>query len=235
MTASWAARLPASSAGAAASLRLRPGVEACEAAGELWLRGTEGGEVLARELRRLPGAERFDVLAGGRLRVPGARVPCGAMPPGPWAPAAAWAMPAAAEAARPGELTQRVMARLEPSDAERPAGVLRVPLAAFTAWAAEAPAARLRPLAFAASAGEALVRGNPLPPLPGALYAEREGIAVPCGWALAPAAGDRAWRERLGLSEGDLALFSPGGSFERIPAAAWARASRSAARAAAHA
>lgn len=228
---SWALRLDASRAPGAAALRLKPGIEACESGGDVWLRGPDGGEELALELRRLPGADRYDVLEGGVLRSPGKRVPAGKLPEGPWVAAPAWAQAAPQAGSLPAELTQRVNARLERGGEERPANLLRAPLAAFAAWAAAAPALRLRPLAFAASGAEALVRGEPLPPLAGTPYAEDGGIAVPCGWTLLPAAGAAAWRERLALAEGDLALFHADGSFERVPATAFVRASRSAARA----
>jgi hypothetical protein len=228
---SWALRIDASRAGGAAALRLKTGIEACEDGADVWLRGPDGGEELALELRRLPGADRYEVLPGGALRAPGKRVPAGRMPEGPWVAAAAWALAAPQAGSLPAELTQRVKPRLERSGAERAANLLRVPLAAFSSWAQAASNARLRPLAFAASAGEVLVRGEPLPPLAGTPYAEEGGIAVPCGWALLPAAGAAAWRERLALADGDLALFNPDGSFERVPAAAFVRASRSAARA----
>lgn len=227
----WAVRLDAARAAAAAGLRLVPGIEACESGADVWLRGPEGGEELALALRRLPGADRYEVLPGGALRVPGKRVPAGALPAGPWVAAADWAAAEPQAGALPAELTQRVNARLEPAGAERPANLLRVPMAAFAAWAGSAPAARLRALSFAASEDEALVRGEPLPPLPGRAYAESGGIAVPCGRVLLPAAGAAAWRARLALAEGDLALFDDDGSFERIPEAAFVRASRSAARA----
>ena len=230
-SSSWAVRLDASRAGGAAALRLKIGIEACEKGADLWLRGPDGGEALALELRRLPGADRYDVLSGGVLREPGKRVPAGKLPEGPWVAVAAWALAAPQTGSLPAELTQRVTPRMERSVEERPANLLRVTLAVFTGWAQAASNARLRPLAFAASAGEALVRGTPLPPLAGVPYAEDSGLAVPCGWALLPAAGAAAWRERLALADGDLALFNTDGSFERVPAAAFVRASRSAARA----
>lgn len=228
---SWALRLDAARAASAAALRLKPGIEACESGGDVWLRGPDGGEELALELRRIPGADRYEVSPGGVIRAPGKRVPAGKLPEGPWVAASAWAQAAPQPASLPAELTQRVKPRLERAGEERPANLLRLPLAAFAAWAESAPAVRLRPLAFAASGAEALVRGLPLPPVAGTPYAEEGGIAVPCGWTLLPAAGAAAWRERLALAEGDLALFHADGSFDRVPAAAFVRASRSAARA----
>lgn len=227
----WAIRIDASRAAAAASLRLRSGIEACEAGESVWLRGPDGGEELALELKRLPGAERYEVLPGGLVREEGKRVPAGKLPDGPWTSAAAWSGPAAQEASLPAELTQRVKPRLERTGRERPANVLRLSRAAFVGWAETAATVRLRPLAFAASGEEVVVRGEPLPPVKGLTYAEEGGLAVPCGWALIPEAGTAAWRERLALAEGDVALFNTDGSFERVPAAAFVRASRSAARA----
>jgi hypothetical protein len=90
---------------------------------------------------------------------------------------------------------------------------------------------RLERLTFAASAdGRALVRGRPLPPIPGTRYYERAGVAVPCGWGWPSWLTAELVRAALVIAPGTLALFSPAGTWEEIPADQFVRATRSAAR-----
>src|SRR5262245_55437792 len=91
MNRSWAVRLEADEAAAAAGLGLEPLIEVCESAGALWLRGRAGGESIDRLLRRLPGALRFEVFPDGQLRPEGGRLPAGRLPDGPWVAIKSWA------------------------------------------------------------------------------------------------------------------------------------------------
>jgi hypothetical protein len=75
------------------------------------------------------------------------------------------------------------------------------------------------------------VLGTPLPPIPGQPYSIDGGIAVACGWSLSPAVGSAVIRKMLSLETGDVALFNVDGSFERIAAEHFVRASRTAVRA----
>jgi hypothetical protein len=102
---------------------------------------------------------------------------------------------------------------------------------AWARWAGAAALVRLARLRFAASSdGRVVVHGAPLPPLDGRRFTQTEGVAVPCGLAWSPPVGGPVLRELLGLREGDLALFEPGGTYELIEASAFVPASRSAAR-----
>jgi hypothetical protein len=109
----------------------------------------------------------------------------------------------------------------------------------WLAWGQSAPQVRLERLIFAASSdGRILVRGNPPPPLAGARYYERAGLAVPCGWGWPDWLDAGLVREALDLPEEDLALFSCDGTgewtgewtWEWIPADQFVRATRSAVR-----
>ena len=70
-----------------------------------------------------------------------------------------------------------------------------------------------------ASDGRVVVRGAPLPPMPGILYCEEEGVAVPVGFAFSPRVESAVVGELLELQPHDLALFHADGSWERIAAA----------------
>jgi len=227
----WAVRLPRGST-AAAAVRLLPGVVACDAADGLWLRGDRSSPSTDLALRMTPGAERFAVGDGGALTIPGRRVPVGTLPTGDWRPAAERFRPTLPRAALAGRLTGAVQLRLARSDRPRPANVLVLPLAAWAAWAVGAPQVRLRPLSFAGSAdGRVVVRGSPLPPLPGTPYAERDGVAAPAGYEWAPAVDPATVRAVLGTAENDLALLTTDNTWERITADQFVAATRSAVRA----
>ncbi len=227
----WAARLPIADVAAAAALRLLPGVSACFVAGELWLRGGDISEALERALARLAPAARFTVLGDGALVPHGRRLPDGYLPAhAAWAPLGELLRPRIDSAALPASPVARVTIRLERSSDERAATVLVTDLNTFVQYADGAPAVRLERLHFAADQSRAVIRGEPLPPLPGARYSEQSGIAAPCGLAWRPAIDAPSLRRVLGLADGDLALLALDGTWQHLPAAAFVRARRSAVR-----
>ena len=78
-----------------------------------------------------------------------------------------------------------------------------------------------------------IVRGEPLPPLPGQRWVDREGIAVPAGWRWSPPVEAAIVRAVFGLEPGDFALWQTDGTWQRIRAADFTPASRAAVRASA--
>ena len=60
---------------------------------------------------------------------------------------------------------------------------------------------------------------------------ERDGVAVPAGFALSPAIDSASVRALLGTELGDLTLFAPAGTWDRITAGDFVAATRAAARA----
>jgi hypothetical protein len=231
--AGWAVRLPRDAAASAGSLRLRPGILAADAGDVLWLRGEQLTAPLELELRKLPGAERFELAPDGTLTPRGARIPTGTLPASmTWQPLATFLAVAPRPAALAGQLTRRAALRLVRTNCEERASVLVTTLPEWTAYAVTAPLIRLRPLRFAVAAdGRALVRGTPLPPLAGRRYVEREGIAVPSGFTLEPALEAASIRALIEIAADALALFGEDGTWERIDADDFVRASRAGARA----
>ena len=162
----------------------------------------------------------------------GRRLPVDDLPRGPWSPLSAWLAPHPQPAALAGQVEARLMVRIERTMVEQPATLMLTTAPAFADYAAAAPAVRLRPLRFAAASdARVVVWGTPLPPVPGRRYADREGVAVPCGFAWSPPLEPAVLRALLGLAAGDLALFHEDGSYEHVTADAFARAGRAAARA----
>lgn len=226
-TQAWAVRLPRAAAPAAGAIRLLPGVQVCEAGDELWLRGDGLDDALELALRKIPGAKRFTTDTRGRLFPPGARLPKGRLPDAGWLPLSQWLAPRPQTAALQGRMPPRIALRLVRSDRERRANVLVTALGAWAEYVRNAPLVRLKPLRFAASAdGRVLVRGEPLPPIPGERCVERDGLAVPAGLEWSPPVDPAVLRDVLGLEDGDLALLDAEAGHERVFASDFVQASR---------
>lgn len=224
-------RLPIADIAAAAGLRLLPGINASVVGGDLWLRGDKTSDELERALLRLAPAGRFAVLRDGALVPRGCQLPDGYLPANAvWAPLGEFVRPRVDSAALPGLPAARVSIALIRSNNERGARVLVASLQTFAEYADGAPAIRLERLRFAADQTCAVIWGEPLPPLPGELYAEEAGIAAPCGFAWRPAVDAPSLRRVLGLADGDLALLARDGTWQHVPAVAFVRARRSAVR-----
>lgn len=216
-----------------ARLRGIAGLQVAEAADAVWLRAPADDETIDQALRSLPG-ERFLLADDGQLVPHGKRVPTGRLPTLEWQPLARWAAIMLPVAALPARLVERAPLRLVRGGQAQPAAAIVTTFDRWLAYANSAAEARLKPLVFAQSEeGRVLIWGTPLPPLAGELYTVESGVAVPCGWSVSPPVDSDTLRRVLGLAEGDLALFNCDGSFERIAADSFVKASRAAARASA--
>lgn len=231
MSHAWAVALPNRAIAAAGQLRTTPGIAVFQDGAHLWLRGTELSKDLDRQLRCLPGARRHAVLPDGQLREVGHRLPRGRLPDGPWVALAEWLSVALPHGALGGVCDDRVRLALVRSPRPEAANLLLLDVSCFAAYAATAPQVRLDRWTLAASsAGRVAVRGVPLPPLPGEQFVEREGLAVPAGWTWTPPVEAAVLRTVLMLAAGDVALLHADGTWQRIAAQDFVRATRSAAR-----
>jgi hypothetical protein len=118
-----------------------------------------------------------------------------------------------------------------PSAELREPALLEVSLEQLAEYAATAPHWRLARWSFVATAdGHALVRGLPLPPLPGTQWIEEDGVCVPAGCRWSPEVEPAVVRQLLELAAGNIALLRADGSWDRVSAEDWVRASRSSVR-----
>ena len=221
-----------------ARLRRMPGLTVCQCDDALWLRGDIDDAEIAPQLAAIPGARRFDVLADKQLRPLGRLVPEGHLPKGPWQPFATWLkveLPplSIASAAPPLE---PVRLRLVRSGEIREPALLEVSLETLSDYIETAPQWRIQRWQLALAReddvrGRAiLVRGLPLPPLPGQVWTEQEGVCAPAGFTWEPAVNPAVVRQLLGLAPQELALVHPAGTHEVVLPDHWVRASRSAVR-----
>lgn len=243
--APWAIRVcRADAPSVAASLRLRPNLRAAldphrgvggdPLAGDLWLRGDAMDEALDRVIRQLAPAARFSISTAGQgeeLIPHGHLLPVARLPDRlQWQPLDELFAIERPAAALPGHPPSPVKIAIIRCDTERPAAMLRTSLVTWATYAERAPGIRLRALRFAASAGEVLITGQPLPPLPGERLWTSDGIVVPCGWTWSPPVDAATLRRALSLREHDVALFGDDGSWQYVPAEAFVAARRSAVR-----
>lgn len=209
----WALCLPVSLVPALAPLRLCPGVEVGEGEPpEIWVRGRTADESLAAALRAVPATARFRWLPDGRLQPHGALLAAQKLPALTWQPLAAWLAFALPTARLPAARPTPVRLALRPSHESRPANAALLPLAAWLDWMAQAPVLRLNPLRFAATpAGQCLLIGTPLPPVPCRPCVEEAGVIVPAGLTWQPAVSAAVVRRVLAVPAEAIVLWDEAG------------------------
>ena len=225
-TFTWAARMPADAVRALDALRIAPGLELLAIDRELWLRARQPDADMLARLRGVPWTETYAVLPDRTLRPAGRLLPAGTLPDGKWLPLATALTLHFATSTAPITQPARVELRLvEAREWRAPSLVVTTP-AAWSAFIDTASEVRLARLQFAQTAGEVVVRGDPLPPLPGEHLREDSGIARPVGTAFHPAVSAATVRAALRLGAGEIALWSRAGNVACIPAEAWLPADR---------
>jgi hypothetical protein len=223
--------LPARDRQALGTVRHLPGLRVAEAAGQLWLRGLPARGELPLAVRTLPAAGVYTLDAHERLFPLGQRTPTRQLPALTWQPIAEFVSLELPTAALPAQSPPPYRLRLVPSGRAVSGTALLTTLPAWHAYAATAPAIRLRHLRFAASAdGRVLVLGTPLPPIASQEYWPQQGLLLPAGFDLeAPLLAPLLARQ-LNPAADAVVLFAPDGSWERIPHAHLVPATRSAVR-----
>ncbi|WP_395743689.1 hypothetical protein [Prosthecobacter sp.] len=207
--------------------RTLPGHEACEAGGQVWVRGPAGGD-----WARLPALTRFTVDSLGRLTPVGRTLPTARLPEGPWQPLAEFLRVRPPASALPALHVAPVAWTLVPASQFRPPSLMVLPFEDLARWGLTAPAVRLQPLRFAlADDGRACVIGSLLPPLPGAPWCVEGRIATPAGWSLPKGVTPALVASSMRLGATETALLHEDGSAERLPAEAFVELTRGALRA----
>ncbi|MEZ6057552.1 MAG: hypothetical protein R3C01_12695 [Planctomycetaceae bacterium] len=228
----WAVEIAKEHRGELGRLRLLPGVEIGETTSSYWLRGTQPIDEASGMLLAIPHAKLFHLNADGTLLPWGKRLSSGRLPSTPFGPLERMLQPTLPVAAYPRGQVARVPITLVRSDEERPATIVLTTLKEWLDFATTAPEVRLHVLSFATSSdGRTLVRGEPLPSLPGRRYWEHNGVAIPLGWTCSPAQAAAVLFDVVQAERDDVVLLHDDGSFETIASDHFVRASRSAVRA----
>ncbi len=227
----WTIRLPAEDAEHLGKLRLINGLSVLVDGASIWLRGEYLDDGLSRRIRSIPNSTRYMIKVDRQLIRPGETVPCALLPEGSWQPLRSWLSVTLPVAGFSTQTDQLVMLKLVRSSRTMLANVMQTSWERWRAYAITAPAVRLARLGFAVSEdSEVLIRGTPLPPIPGRFFIEDNRVIVPIGWQFEPFVGSTIVRQLLALDEAEIALFSEDGSFELLPDTAFVQATRSAVR-----
>ena len=168
-----------------AAARCWSGMYAAETETQVWLRCPMLHADMDQALRALPAMYSYRQDVQGLLFPLGGSTPIAKLPALDWLPMKQFIPVELPGAAMPAQLTQQHILQLLPCAEYHPGAALKVKLADWQAYAETAPEIRLAALRFALSAaGDVLVMGEPLPPLPGWEYWLRKSILLPAAYDL---------------------------------------------------
>ncbi|HTV40091.1 MAG TPA: hypothetical protein VMF08_05930 [Candidatus Sulfotelmatobacter sp.] len=229
---SWALCVALEDAASLAPLRRIAGIEVGEAGAIIWLRGKQGDEKLDASLAALPARARYEWLNSNDLRQIDRRIPTGRLPTMQWQPLDTWLQVRMPVAALAGEQPNQVPLRLVRSACEQEPGLLLADLADMVRFASMAARVRLERLQFAANGnGKVLVRGRPLPSVPGQRFVLHGGVAVPAGFSWEPHVAPAVLARRFAVSGDALIIWNEDQAMTRLHSEQFFPLSRSALRA----
>jgi len=228
---SWAGCLKGASLDAMDSFRLSRELEGMLAADFLWVRGGVLSEKLQQELKSVPWHRYYRILDGGKLAREDSRLPCGRLPQGEWKKLAEILVPELPSPAFPGLKPMRAGLKWAYGRKEKPAALLLTQAQAWWEYVETAPEIRLSVLGFALNdAGQVLVKGSPLPALPGAYFSLEQGVALPSGLEVDPRLSPVTLKRLLEAGDKGIALLQEDGTWSWIADECWRPATRSSVR-----
>lgn len=213
------AYIPVGDLACLAPLRSRSDIRVRVADDVAWLCWTTSRAEAIRELLPRPGAEFFTTAKGQRYRL-GSRLPTGEAPPeGEARPLATALLPAAATPTEPDAIDLGgVELRLVRCDVPRPTVALVCPLEALRDLADRATTAELAGVSGLLSGDRAILFGEKLPSVPGAVRFHGGGVLIPIGFRIQPDLSETIVRSAVGLDGADVLLITESG-IEAIPRA----------------
>jgi len=213
-----------------------------EGKGAVLVRGPRLQAAGERMLRNIPWDVFYEIIEEGGLRNAGCLLPEGKLPDGKWQTLEAVIGPSVSTPALPGKLAGKAAIGLRPDDAFREANLLQAGMRDWLAFGNRASEIRLQRLIWALDTTcpeSVLIRGTPLPPVPGARFVEENGVAVPAGFTWWPKVSAESIRSALRIPSTELAILqaadpsaevtSNSGEciWRRVPRTAWLPAKRS--------
>lgn len=206
--------LPPASTTSLGPHRTRAGWEICEDGAHIWLRIPDEAEA---QTATLPALARYRIDSRQRLITLNATLPVGLSPVGPWQSLTEFLTVPPPSPLLPGRTPGKLEINLSRSSREVEPAALLADLSALLPWAESASRLRLARLTFASTNdSRVLVRGTPLPPVPGSAHYVQGRLALPCGWELTPPLLPAWVEESLALPAGAIALLLPDGGIEML-------------------
>ncbi|MHA3773097.1 hypothetical protein ACXR0O_16315 [Verrucomicrobiota bacterium sgz303538] len=226
----WTGRVSAGSVGTLGPLRLIRGLEATRTEDTIWVRGPRLKRADEEAVRRVPWEARYELLDGGRLRLVDRLLPEGALPGGSWTTLSEFLRVRLPSQSSPGATPRGVAIELRSATIPREPNIIEATRQDWLTYVETAPEFRLQRLVFAVderNPESVLIRGVPLPPLPGAHFVEAERVAIPAGYQWWPAVTAGSIRRSLACGENELVILRLDGTCALIPRSAWMSAARS--------
>lgn len=194
----------------------------------IWLKG-EINQGVPLAIEQLPCTARFRMDESNRLFPLGKLTPTGVLPPLKWQTLQDFLPVEMPVAALAGEGAKTIAVRLVRSAVERKSELLLVQWEDWADYVRKAPNIRLAPLRFATNtAGETLIWGEPLPPLPGTVFWQDHQIFLPAGWTLEQEVVAEILAATYSQDKSSFLLFRETGQWEKINWAHFVGASRQA-------
>lgn len=198
------------------SVRCQEGLLAAEGVDGTWLRGIPASGVAAT-IRQLPALHTYVLDEEEQLFPINKLTPVGKLPLLSWQPLALFIPVALPVSMLPGSLSKPYFPRLIASDAVQQPGALLVKLGDWKQYVEFAPLVRLNRLRFAVSGkDEALIIGEPLPPLPGKEYWLQDELLIPAGFDFDPPLAAVLASEEVNAGKDSLILFDETGNWQKI-------------------
>lgn len=213
------------------SVRCIPGLQAAQDDGLIWVRGIPAFQPPGLAIQQLPSLHTYFMDEENRLFPAGAVTPVARLKELPWQPMQKFVPVKLPVSGMPGRLKGQASVKIVPSAKVENTDALLTPFDVWSDYVSHAPSIRLKQTRFAVSAdGNALIIGDPLPPLPGKAYCLRDNILLPAGFDFDVTVASVLIAARLNPSNDALLLFDEQGNCEHIPHTSLVPSSRSAVR-----
>ena len=225
-----AALIPAEGLSALAAVRCHGDVAVVLSGDRAWVTWPPGDAAVWHRLLAVPGVMFFEEREGRWYEL-GCRLPTFDLPPSQDAkPLDRVLLPAplAADAAPPFAESP-VPLRIVPSDQLHPTTALRTTLSALQAWVDGATTQELAAVRAARCGERVLLRGEPLPAIPGAERFWGDRVLVPLGFRVEPDLPETAIRAAAEVSLNEKLIITADGA-EAVPEEAFAPLTRAGAR-----
>lgn len=227
----WAAEIPLAQHHHLASFRLLGGLQAAATSSSWWVRGPRSDAAI-EGIRQVPHAQLFHLEAGDTLRPWGRLLRKGRLPDADFQPLRRLIDLRLPVAGWPTARVTKQHLQLERSAVPQPVSLLLTSMRLWHDCLLSAAVIRQRNWTFATCRdGRALIRGTPLPSLPGQQFYVIDGVAIPAGWRCSPPVEGPVLSALVDVPPGGLVLLTSAVVVETVAGDAFVRATPSALRA----
>jgi hypothetical protein len=213
------------------AVRCMAGLQAAQDGAFMWIKGINALTDIDTVLKQLPVKNTFLLDEDDNLFFPGALTPADRLKALNWQPLIEFIGIELPVTALPGKAVGAVNLKLIKSSKERKGNALLTALDTWKQYAETAPESRLLTIKFAVSEqANALIIGDPLPPVPGREYWETNNILIPAGYDFEFSIMVSFIQKKLNADKSSVILFDIDGSWQKIDKSFFVAGKRSAVR-----